>query len=105
MFYKERETTMNTLEALRGDLCCYMGPICDCKYGYKAADKLGSFHPGWSMDRGEQTGCPELRTAIALLNLMTDEEYETIMKRLPKNVSLDEIKKALEGFNVPRVSC
>ncbi len=31
--------------------CTYFGPTCDCKYG--------------ASGKGEQTGCPELRTLIA----------------------------------------
>lgn len=30
---------------------------------------------------GEQTGCPELRCALAILRFITDEEYAEIMGR------------------------
>lgn len=82
MFYRERETTAKTLEELRFDLCCYMSRhFCDCKYGYKGQpDKMTPIHPMYDY-HGEQTGCPELRSVISLLNFMTDEEFDEIMKR------------------------
>lgn len=53
------------LESARRRLCLY-GPeaeICDCKYGIGENLMLtGDYRP-----TGEQTGCPELRSAIHLL--------------------------------------
>jgi hypothetical protein len=79
MFFRDREEVAKTLEELRFDLCCYMSRnFCDCKYGYQQmGDK---FHPGY-VNHGEQTGCPELRSMVALLSFMTDEEYNTILTR------------------------
>ena len=45
--------------------------FCDCKYG-ATIPNLGPT---------EKTGCPELRCVTELLNLMTEEEYITIMER------------------------
>lgn len=60
--------------------------VCDCKYGasnvmalvrgLRAGDAHGQRH-------GEQTGCPELRTAMVLLSKMTPDEFTAIMDRSP----------------------
>lgn len=50
------------LEAVRLRLCPYCGPTCDCKFGSRDAGR----------GLGEQTGCPELRQAIAALSLVPE---------------------------------
>lgn len=75
MFYRNKENIVATLEKLRQDVCCYMSPtFCDCKYGYESKGKFNVHH-------GEHTACPELRCALAVLNKMTDAEYEEIINR------------------------
>jgi len=51
-----REEAAAALEKIRQKLCAYSprAKFCDCKYGAK-------------MDGGEETGCPELRSAIYYL--------------------------------------
>ena len=40
---------------------------CDCKYG--------------SSGRGEQSGCPELRTVIGIIQQMSEAEYAYVLGR------------------------
>ena len=75
-----RDNRQNIVDGLKGarQKCCgYMGDFCDCKYGVRESEK--PINP--LFDHSEQTGCPELRTAIMILSEMTDEEYEAIYKR------------------------
>ena len=85
MFIIEKEELIKTLTLMQRKSCGYdsMGfltivskppPTCDCKYGYND----GSFKPHYA---GETTGCPELRNVIALLTLMTDEEYSLTLAK------------------------
>ena len=80
VFGAEREELIETLTALQRASCDYDSKqddppgICDCKYGYELKP-YGSYH-------GEKNGCPELRSVVALLNVMTDKEYEKLGKRL-----------------------
>lgn len=64
----------------RRKACCYDGFLsdkepftCDCKFGIDVAKPYE--------DQGEQTGCPELRCVEALLDNITDEEFEEISTR------------------------
>lgn len=79
MFIVERERLIEGLEKLQRTRCDYDSfgfidfdqgppPFCDCKYGYH-----GEKH------KGEQNGCPELRNVVALLKVMSDAEYESMM--------------------------
>jgi hypothetical protein len=78
MFYGDKKLVTKSLHLMQRNVCCYdMGHMsddqatfCDCKYGYNPKEK-------W----GEQTGCPELRTVVELLNKMTEEEYTEILNR------------------------
>lgn len=71
MFYGTREELLVALKALRRKVCCYSGgeDFCDCKYGFDGTQNRLS----------EQTGCPELRTAIELLTCMNDNEFNVIL--------------------------
>lgn len=53
-----KEATLAALKLAREAVCPYIGATCDCKYG--------------ASGKGEQTGCPELRTLIA--------EYEEALR-------------------------
>ncbi len=63
------------LEALRKvqiHVCAYRSSsFCDCKFG--------ATHVGQSGE--EDNGCPEVRTAIHLLNNMSDDEFEYFLSR------------------------
>jgi len=88
----ERKKLIKALETIRMSLCCYITPErCDCKYGMGDLRK-GAFG-GFSS--GEETGCPEMREAIGVLNLMTDKEYEKIAKRgvARVNKAIKQLKK------------
>lgn len=71
MFVENRIDTMRGLARLGARLCGYslgdpdgwMAGRCDCKYG---ADLSKS---------SEQTGCPEVRCMVLLLDSMTDEQW------------------------------
>lgn len=66
MFVESRENVLKVIKKLQEKHCGYVGDRCDCKYG-------GSF-------QDEQTGCPELRCIIKLLENLNDEEYEQYLK-------------------------
>lgn len=70
MFYGKKEQVAKALSAMQKKVCCYVGEVCDCKYGFTG-----------EVGYGEQTCCPELRTVVELLIKMTEEEYETILMR------------------------
>ena len=69
------------LERVGRDLCVYVTAgevgraICDCKYGIGASQEKGA------QAGSEQTGCPEVHTALAMIRAMTDEEYLAILGR------------------------
>lgn len=76
-----REDIMKAMDALQVERCAYVcftdgkprKPIfCDCKFGLSEAGKR---------DRGEQNGCPELRTVSHILSKMSDEEFQEICNR------------------------
>jgi len=84
VFITSREKARDVLHTIQREHCAYdtmsMGikpakapAFCDCKYGYEGK----ASKPGYS----EQTGCPELRCAVDLFTLMTDDEYAAIMAR------------------------
>ena len=68
MFMSPIDDTIEALKKIRRGVCCYLGnteTFCDCKYGVA---KSKSERP-WE-DGGENTGCPELRSAIAYLTML-----------------------------------
>ncbi len=75
---------VKSLRKVRKSICYYMGDTCDCKY--LGEDKeIGS---------GECSGCPELYQAIALIEAMTPEEFDTIRRRAHVTISeVDFYKK------------
>ena len=84
-----RGKLVDSLETIRKNrICCYASPskMCDCKYGIE--DRGGLDASG----RGENTGCCEMREAIAILRNMTDREYLKIQYRTVKK-SMKEFKK------------
>lgn len=79
MFYTDKSQLIATISILQRENCVYdhigfaqPAIFCDCKYGYKGKNKS---------DSSEQTGCPELRCVLHLLNKMTEKEYKKIMER------------------------
>jgi len=79
-----RDELIKVVADVQGHLCSYHMPgkpepsgFCDCKYGAK-----GLVHsPDRGPHGGEQTGCPEMREVLAILEAMTDKEFERIQKR------------------------
>lgn len=68
----KKEEVIRALRKLQRARCCYGGHTpCDCKYGYADAKN----------DRGEECGCPELRSAILALTGMTETEWSRAIKR------------------------
>lgn len=63
-FWTGKKQLIEGLSKLRAHLCRYVVDPCDCKYGCDGLDDR----------RSEQSGCPEVRAAIALLNDQTDDE-------------------------------
>jgi len=66
-----REDLIVNLEKVRSRLCSYVNSenFCDCKFGVER---------GFS----EGTGCPEVRTAMNILEAMTDEQYGVLVQRI-----------------------
>lgn len=68
MFYPEREELLQNINIFQKRVCgykCTPDCKCDCKYGATGV--------------GEKTGCPELRTVIALLSKITDKQYNSLL--------------------------
>lgn len=76
MFGIEKEILVKSLEKVRRRLCCYHpnAPFCDCKY-------IGEDATYPDPTGGENTGCCEVRMAINLIHVMTDEEFNELCKR------------------------
>lgn len=68
---------VKSLRKVRKSICYYMGDTCDCKY-------LGD---DGEIGRYECSGCPELYQAIALIEAMTPEEFDTIRRRAKVTIS------------------
>ena len=62
---------LNNLENIRESFYVYMGDFCDCKYGYIKSPRFSN----------EATGCPEIRQAMSMIYVLTDEEFVDICKR------------------------
>lgn len=75
MFIGSREEIARALRLIGAEHCVYAGgwdkahPFCDCKYGY-----MGDH-------RGEQSGCPEIRAAVSVIEAMSDDEWANIARR------------------------
>ncbi len=71
-----RDSLVEALEAVRLRTCGYSdgkkaAQRCDCKFGLTIS-RRGS----------EQNGCPELRFVLALLESLSEKEYEILSKRV-----------------------
>lgn len=76
-----RKEAIAAMEALQMLSCGYLpGGACDCKYGLKP-EVLKSENYGRSVSRpmDECTGCPELRDMKAILEAMSDEDFERFL--------------------------
>ena len=80
MFFGDKEEVTNALSVMQRRVCAYDNffrseppSFCDCKYGY---DKDSNLDFGT-----ENTCCPELRTVVALLGKLSEEEYNEILFR------------------------
>ena len=68
-----REKLLEDLEKIRVELCCYVSSesFCDCKFG-----------PEFTRSRhGEHTGCPEIRKAISILELIPKEIFAELLTK------------------------
>lgn len=80
-----KEELIVALKKIQGKLCAY-GPrkedgstsFCDCKYG--GTDVGGNSEDG--------NGCPEMRTAKAIIEALTPFEYEMICGRINKGYDI-----------------
>lgn len=89
-----KDDIIKILEFIRHKcLCSYSSPdFCDCKYGIMNpktyGDYTGShFSKSWLH---EQTGCPEMRDVLAILNMIPPEVFEEAKETLHR--------KTLEAF-------
>jgi hypothetical protein len=73
MFLGSRDTVLEGLRQTGGRLCSYnfadtwVDGRCDCKYG--------------ASGKGEQSGCPELRSVYAIVEALTDAEWQILTSR------------------------
>lgn len=79
------------LGLIQAQICAYASPgRCDCKFG------------GEKVCSGSESGngCPEMGTVIDLLDRITDEEMESILKRKSRPVPTedDQVDKPKERF-------
>lgn len=76
-----REEAIAAMEALQKLSCGYLpGGACDCKYGLKPEIlKCENYGRSVSRPMDERTGCPELRDMKALLEAMSDEDFERFL--------------------------
>lgn len=95
MFIEGRENILKVIKLLQRSHCCYdmlfretPPPFCDCKYGFTGEKHIG-----------EQTGCPELRCVVNLLENITDEEYKEISMRKLNAISIKELEGILGKQN------
>ncbi len=81
MFFQNREQTREVIADLQNMACAYRviadpkdktPTQCDCKYG------------GTNLMKGTETGngCPELRSVVEILSVMTDREWSMLVKRV-----------------------
>ena len=94
----DKDSILKAVRAAQRTACCYdvfgksreaiaMGPpgTCDCKYG------------GGNLEHrtgGEETGCPELRDAHAVLEALTSFEFARVQRRLwAEQKRADELRK------------
>lgn len=94
MFGIDQKPLIENLETLRSTLCGYMGDRCDCKFGPTL--QKNTVFPCLDVC-SEGTGCPEVRTVIELLSVMTEEEYQTFCNRA--RIILPE--QFINSFNNP----
>jgi len=77
----EKDRLKNSLQKIQKKLCAYINQPCDCKLIQENTDN------NIICTKSETgSGCPELFSVIRMLSLMTNEEYNSIMKRssIPK---------------------
>ncbi len=80
MFVRDRKRVSEGLQALLKMTCDYRGRIpCDCKYGL-SEELLDPKTLTRIQPYSEQNGCPEIRCALQLIEAISDEEYNSIMK-------------------------
>lgn len=83
MFFTSKEATAKVIADLQVMACAYRvitdtkdkrPTRCDCKYG------------GTNLMKGTETGngCPELRSVVEVLNVMTEREWKMLLKRVGK---------------------
>lgn len=89
MFGQPDDELIANLERLRSNLCAYFpGDRCDCKFG--------------ASRKGEQTGCPEIRQAIAIISGQRDEVV--VAKELfeaSAASTLSHVRQIVERFYEP----
>lgn len=76
MFGISKDRLCNSLQMIRKKLCSYSHQPCDCKYindNMKASDICNGHENG--------SGCPEVSMAYAIINAMTDSEFNKICDR------------------------
>ncbi len=83
MFFQSRTETLKVIADLQNMACAYKiianpkdktPTKCDCKYG------------GQNLMKGTETGngCPELRSIVEVLSVMTNFEWQRLVKRVGK---------------------
>jgi hypothetical protein len=76
-----RHDLLSALEITRKHLCVYgAGTPCDCKFGVTHQETLGKSEVG--------SGCPEVASAIALVEAMTPRQFEELVKKHEQQYSM-----------------
>ncbi len=74
---------IDLIEATRKRICGYTGSHCDCKYGLEVnQDEMSS-----KFYRGEQTGCPELRDILVILEYIPQAAWDKAIRDMNKNLN------------------
>jgi hypothetical protein len=83
MFGVSKKELLEGIANLRKRICLYDCPTCDCKYGHQwPEDHVEQLKQRFKVYAdSEQTGCPELRQAYALLNALTEEEFDNLCRK------------------------
>lgn len=94
MLIENKEIYISTLKKIREKICGYVGTTCDCKFGFasKGTDS-------------EKTGCPEIRCLIHLLEVMTEKEFQTILKRAANRLKIPKKLKDAKNPNLKVDTC
>ena len=92
MFGINQSELLDGLSNLQERICGYCGPTCDCKYGI---EKIKNPIEKMQYNTSEQTGCPEVRQAMAMIQALTNDEFNDLCLK-GGMIRTDVLEKALK---------